>query len=581
MTNSNNNNNPNLKASVRATGKRKLAQSSPGSTPGPPEDSTYVAQAPVLVPSPLPGFFSTRNHPMNKSAFRYVACGPSPLSTERFPLYRVIQSQPANTVAFSWEDRSSYVYISPDASSVSTEKGFRSARANVPLREGQWYFEVSIEKGAGDPTSANKAEGTGPHVRLGLGRREAQLNAPVGFDGYSYGIRDKTGDKVHLSQPRQYGQSFGTGDVVGVYVNLAKRPSPPILPDDPNYREDPRNPARIVRKRVAIRYKGQLYFESMEYAASKEMEDLAFKTKDPVGYQRAITEAAAKKAAPPPGKRKAPPPPPAPPARPLPTIPGSKVAFFKNGECQGIAFEDLLDWLPLRQHRKVSDGPTPRVSQATAILLARENHHDDGHLGYYPFISVFGGAVAKINPGPHFKYPPPDDIEGLFGGGTQGVDDKNGGGRAWRPLSERHAEYYDELRTYDEIEERQAIENYANSIVERSSMYIPPSLSHLNPSSPAPGNGGAGGGRSSGSSSKPAKKRTALSKEISRETTPGPPVKLEVEERKAETPELEIEVSEGISELIRKAEEDRRRTEELRGPAGDRVEEIVKKEVDA
>ena len=35
--------------------------------------------------------------------------------------------------------------------------------------------------------------------------------------------------------------------------------------------------------------------------------------------------------------------------RPLPTLgPESYIAFFVNGECQGIAFQDLYDYLPLR-----------------------------------------------------------------------------------------------------------------------------------------------------------------------------------------------------------------------------------------
>ena len=37
------------------------------------------------------------------------------------------------------------------------------------------------------------------------------------------------------------------------------------------------------------------------------------------------------------------------PMRPLPTLgPESCIAFFVNGECQGIAFRDLYDFLPLR-----------------------------------------------------------------------------------------------------------------------------------------------------------------------------------------------------------------------------------------
>lgn len=46
--------------------------------------------------------------------------------------------------------------------------------------------------------------------------------------------------------------------------------------------------------------------------------------------------------------------------------------FFRNGECQGVAFNDM-------------------------------------HAGvYYPTASLFKGATVKFNFGPDFKYPPQD-----------------------------------------------------------------------------------------------------------------------------------------------------------------------------
>lgn len=584
-----------LKASTRMTGKRKLAHGdSPSSTPAPPEDSTRVAVVPLLVPTANPDFFVTRNHPMNKSAFRYTPCGPSPLSTERFPLYRVIQSPPGEAVTFSWEDRSSYVSISADALAITTDKGFRAARANVPVREGAYYFEVIVERGAGDPSGLAKGDYYGPHVRLGVGRRESGLNAPVGFDGYSYGIRDKTGDKVHLSQPRGYGEAFGTGDVVGVYLYLPPRPTPILAAEDTGYSDDIQNPARIVRKRVPIRYKGQLYFESMEYAPSKEMEDLALRTRDPAMFAKAIAEAEQKKkSAPPPGKKKAPQPPVAPSSRPLPTLPGSKLAFFKNGHCHGIAYEDLFDWLPLRQHVRSDNQPVPRISTATAITLARENHHDDGSLGYYPLVSVFGGAIARLNPGPTFRFPPPDDIEALLARSKNRqpaapTASKPGMGRnhhnsIWRPLCDRYKAYYDEITRYDEIDEKVAIEKYEANLQQYAALAAsgtghPASDGNMLTPMSANSKSGRGSGH--------AKKKTALSKELSRETsqeiTPESAIvyphlmKLEVEERKA-TPDLDVQVLRSPADIGTR--------EESRSPATaatteEEINQMVKMEVD-
>ena len=58
----------------------------------------------------------------------------------------------------------------------------------------------------------------GPHVRLGWARRESPLNAPVGFDGYSYGLRDVGGQRIFLSRASDYGEAFQPGDVVGMYI---------------------------------------------------------------------------------------------------------------------------------------------------------------------------------------------------------------------------------------------------------------------------------------------------------------------------------------------------------------------------
>ncbi|KAI8443524.1 hypothetical protein BY996DRAFT_4552378, partial [Phakopsora pachyrhizi] len=60
------------------------------------------------------------------------------------------------------------------------------------------------------------------HVRISIARRESGLNTPVGIDGYSYAIRDKTGEKVHLSRLAQYGEPSGSGDVIGFLVELPK-----------------------------------------------------------------------------------------------------------------------------------------------------------------------------------------------------------------------------------------------------------------------------------------------------------------------------------------------------------------------
>lgn len=104
------------------------------------------------------------------------------------------------------------------------------------------------------------------------------------------------------------------------------------------------------------------------------------------------------------------------------------------------AFTDLYDWLPLRRH-PTATAPKKKPGRLPKAWNDRENHHDDGTLGYFPFVSVYGGAVVRLNPGPYFLHPPEDATS------------------TWRPLSERFSEYYSEVRSLDERDEAEALGN--------------------------------------------------------------------------------------------------------------------------
>jgi Set1/Ash2 histone methyltransferase complex subunit ASH2 len=56
----------------------------------------------------------------------------------------------------------------------------------------------------------------------------------------------------------------------------------------------------------------------------------------------------------------------------LKPLPGSKLVFFKNGVCQGVAFKDIYKG------------------------------------AYFPSLSLFKNIVLQTNFGPTFKYPPTD-----------------------------------------------------------------------------------------------------------------------------------------------------------------------------
>lgn len=459
------------------------------SAPNPPRvpyqqfnDPSDVSNPPVLVPHSLSlpdspfTFYSTRSHPYNKHSYRYTACGPSLGTPLPVPPQRAIQSFPPK-VRWSWEDRSPFTLMTEDAETVTTDKGWRAVRSNIGLREGAWYWEVKVERGGGDggrEQGGNEAQGS--WVRVGVGRRESPLNAPVGMDGcvstpflpfrstfpsypsnprsHSYGYRDKSGDVVTLAQPKPYGIPYGSSVTIGIYLSLPPRPA-----SSSSSTSDRRDPARIQRKRIPIRYKGQLYFEQLEYPASKEMDELLVDPALKAFRERQAEEKKAKEKAAAPGTKAAAPTQQGPPLRPLPKLEGSKIAFFVDGVCQGVAFEDLYDFLPLRKDR--SDKQQQKKKETRLVL---ENSHDDGTLGYFPMASVFHGGIATINAGPHFAFPPPVDIEAALResphppSSTSSSSSTAGGEAAgWRPLCDRYDEHTAEQARLDDLDEQEAI----------------------------------------------------------------------------------------------------------------------------
>lgn len=245
------------------------------------------------------------------------------------------------------------------------------------------------------------------------------MNAPVGYDGYSYGFRDKTGEKVFCSRPQPYGTAFETGDVIGLSITLPPR----------------QHIKSATRKRIPIAFKDTLWFEEKDYRQSKEMEALAdrYRKEDDSLYQPR-------------------------------TLPDSSITIYKNGVCLGVMYEDLTDYedfgsLPemiltsLQQkkkrkyHSKKDDNmvatTTPRMRMMDDEDFDGNAKHqqwndeppvaDDGSLGYYPAVSVFKGGVVSCNFGPDFQFPPPPG--------------------AWKPMSARHADYMAEECVWDLVDE--------------------------------------------------------------------------------------------------------------------------------
>ncbi|KAB2065867.1 hypothetical protein ES319_A09G120200v1 [Gossypium barbadense] len=159
------------------------------------------------------------------------------------------------------------VELTEDRMSAGSTKGYRMVRATRGVVEGAWYFEINVVK-----------LGETGHTRLGWSTDKGDLQAPVGYDGNSFGYRDIDGSKVHKALREKYEEEgYKEGDVIGFYINLPEggsyAPKPPHL----------------------VWYKGQRYVRAPD---AKE--------------------------------------------EPPKVVPGSEISFFKNGVCQGVAFKDLF-----------------------------------------------------------------------------------------------------------------------------------------------------------------------------------------------------------------------------------------------
>lgn len=312
------------------------------------------------------------------------------------------------------------------------------ARANVGVRQGRWYWECKITSGIAKRkrSEANVSqESANGHVRMGFARREATLDGPVGFDAYSYGLRDAKGQKVFMSRPKDFfppGQEMQEGDVIGLEINLPSEslhrkvvegqynPAVDLADDEP----PPTEITDTIRDRVPIRFKGHLYFEQIDYHVTKELEDLM--NPSPVISSQGVLGGATQK----PG-----------PTHPMPalrTLPHSSIKVYKNGTLMGTPFTDLLAFLP------PASKPLPQVGARDGL--------DDGNIGYFPAVSVFRGGAAEVNFGPDFWCPPPDyvqdDIEMV--GSDQAASSYP---KKLRAIGERYDEQIVEDIVYDIVDE--------------------------------------------------------------------------------------------------------------------------------
>ncbi|KAK3307560.1 uncharacterized protein B0T15DRAFT_182357 [Chaetomium strumarium] len=370
-------------------------------------------------------FFETSDHVYNRRNFHYTHCIADPAFPSIF-YYRNTEPPPFGA-HMSFEDTASHMFFDRSGTHVTSDKGFRMSRANVAVREGRWYWECKVTRGILRDRSEGDVESHG-HVRVGFARREASLDAPVGFDAYSYGIRDVAGQKVHMSRPKDFfppGEDIKEGDVIGLEIQLPSErlqrkvvqgqynPAVDLADDDSGPAPDAPN---IIRDRIPIRFKAHIYFEKIDYHTTKELEEMMNPSPMISGH---ITGHSAEPS----------------PIHPLPalrTLPNSCIRVYKNGVLMGTPWTDLLAFLP----------PASRQAQQSGGREAL----DDGTLGYYPAVSVFRGGAVEVNFGPNFWFPPPKPEDVEMGSG-------HGSLAKLRAVSERYDEQIVEDIVYDIVDE--------------------------------------------------------------------------------------------------------------------------------
>ncbi|KAI5368124.1 Putative SPRY domain, concanavalin A-like lectin/glucanase domain superfamily [Septoria linicola] len=452
-----------------------------------PKEDSMVAHEPLplLMPNSERQLYKPIDLAENKRGYRYSRAIADPTFPHK-QFYRST-SPPPHYARLSFEDADKWMHFTTNALITTNEKGWRMVRSNACAREGTLYYEVKIHKGVPPGGPDPDANGPEPHVRFGWARREAPLDAPVGFDGYSYGITDIRFETMHRSRPGKFynakkakskaaknapaplvlapeDQHVKEGDVIGVEIQL---PSLSLHRkvvdgiynhavdsgdgfDQGSHQDADTQPMDIIRDRIPVAYKGNSYFEVLDHVASKPMEIYADRTTNlnhlpttgPSSNKESI------KTAPNPHNEY--------PA--LRTLPHSAIRTYKNGKLIGTAFENLLAFLP-------------PASAPSKTMGAREGF-DDGLVGYFPAISCFFGGIVECNfgdsatgfwcPPAHLRntkdsatrLPQGPDVD-MPDAGADASGQKNGWnpGRQLRGIGERYKEQIAEDIVWDLIDE--------------------------------------------------------------------------------------------------------------------------------
>uniref|UniRef100_T1INU9 B30.2/SPRY domain-containing protein n=1 Tax=Strigamia maritima TaxID=126957 RepID=T1INU9_STRMM len=257
--------------------KRKMPEQMTATT------TTKKQRSDLTVPK-LPAHGYPMEHPFNKDGYRYLLAEPDLHAPHRrefdesadwagkpIPgwLYR---TNVPPTVLLALNDRAPQLLISEDRLAVIGDKGYSMVRATHGINRGSWYFEAKIEE---------MPEGSA--TRLGWSQALGNLQAPLGYDRFSYAWRSRKGTRFHESRGKHYSSGYEEGDTLGFYIDLP-RTNNLALP-------------QTFKDKPLVKFKSHLYYEE----------------KDDV--QKAIKQ--------------------------LQVDGAARMVFYKNGQCQRVAWEGI------------------------------------------------------------------------------------------------------------------------------------------------------------------------------------------------------------------------------------------------
>ncbi|EAW63338.1 ash2 (absent, small, or homeotic)-like (Drosophila), isoform CRA_c [Homo sapiens] len=213
---------------------------------------------PLFSAQRLPPHGYPLEHPFNKDGYRYILAEPDPHAPDPEKLeldcwagkpipgdlYRACLYE---RVLLALHDRAPQLKISDDRLTVVGEKGYSMVRASHGVRKGAWYFEITVDEMPPDTAA-----------RLGWSQPLGNLQAPLGYDKFSYSWRSKKGTKFHQSIGKHYSSGYGQGDVLGFYINL---------PEDT---ETAKSLPDTYKDKALIKFKSYLYFEEKDFVDKAE-----------------------------------------------------------------------------------------------------------------------------------------------------------------------------------------------------------------------------------------------------------------------------------------------------------------------